>query len=1071
MTSPALVLPTWRPGLHAWLARAAGRLALSIAILGGTPLLARAAGPLDGLIPGLPHAAPAATHPASTTAPAAPGTATAATPRGTPAGGTAAGGTTVGATSAAAPAANAAISPADAQRALELLQDDATRAQTVRALKAIADTARGTPAAGQHDQAGAPTPATTAPPATAATPAAPPTTTPATEAPPSTIVPLEANGLMARVLRSISDWGDGVSAQVQQVRAGMKTVPDLVARANHSLSTEAGQRLLRHVLTTLIAVFAVGLLLEWGLKRALRQPRDALAHHADEEQAAERRQHREEERQRAQAERQRQEAERQQEREQHEAEDASLRAAPPGVAVVQTTRDGIARVEAVPVPLEDGAAPRSAGPAGTGATDTAALAPAPTAAPADAATSTPTPTPTPTPANQTAAPASAAQATTTTATARATAAAAVVAEKDAGAAAALPRFGDSAGPPDGRPATGSDTVATGGAAGVITRDAYRARATASEKASRNAGRHWHTVRHLPYALASLILDLLPLALFVVAAALVLHWLDGDDPRVHDAVSGFIHAYVTARISMAIVRLLVSPVGHGLRVLHLSDPVSQKLLSGLRRIIVLALFGLALADMTEILGVGATARAILLKGISLLVHIFAIVLILQLRRPVARIIAGKSGQKGALGLLRHWLAHTWAVIAIVLVAGIWIVWALGVEDGFPKLMHFVVVTGGVIIVARIVAMMLLGALGRLFQAHPTQDDDKDEANRSAAQERLAGRYFPLVRGLVTALMFIVTALVLLEVWGADVLDWFAQGTLGRSMASALSTIAVSVVIAIVVWEAVHIAIERRLQRWKDQGDLLRAARLRTLLPMLRTLLLIAVILVVGLTALNEIGINTTPLLAGASIIGVAVGFGSQKLVQDFITGIFLLMENAMQVGDWVTVAGVSGSVEYLSIRTVRLRGGDGSLYIVPFSSVSTVNNTNRGLGNAAVRVSVDYDTDVERVIAELKKLGAEMREDPAYRNVILNDIEVWGVDAVDGSMVTLAGQIRCKDSGRWGVQREMNRRILNRFRDLGIAIANPRASLLLKADETPADMPEPDGPAPRGQGRETSGPRS
>jgi len=100
----------------------------------------------------------------------------------------------------------------------------------------------------------------------------------------------------------------------------------------------------------------------------------------------------------------------------------------------------------------------------------------------------------------------------------------------------------------------------------------------------------------------------------------------------------------------------------------------------------------------------------------------------------------------------------------------------------------------------------------------------------------------------------------------------------------------------------------------------------------------------------------------------------------------------------------------------------------------------------------------------------MREDPTYRNVILNDIEVWGVDAVDGSMVTVAGQIRCKDSGRWGVQREMNRRILDRFRELGIAIANPRASLLLTADEAPAELPDPAGPPARSVSTKTPPPR-
>jgi small-conductance mechanosensitive channel len=233
------------------------------------------------------------------------------------------------------------------------------------------------------------------------------------------------------------------------------------------------------------------------------------------------------------------------------------------------------------------------------------------------------------------------------------------------------------------------------------------------------------------------------------------------------------------------------------------------------------------------------------------------------------------------------------------------------------------------------------------------------------------------------------------------------------------------------------------------------------PMLRTGLFIGVVLVVGLTALNEIGINTTPLLASASIVGVALGFGSQKLVQDCITGIFLLMENAMQVGDWVTVAGVSGTVENLSVRTVRLRGGDGSLYTVPFSSVTTVNNTHRGIGNASVSVSVSHEIDIERAISELKDIGAELRNDPAFRTLTRKDIEVWGVDAMDGSKITLIGQMQCTDDGRWGVQREINARIVKRFREKNIELANPRTSLLLTPDAMkPQGSPdeEPEQPA-------------
>jgi small-conductance mechanosensitive channel len=350
---------------------------------------------------------------------------------------------------------------------------------------------------------------------------------------------------------------------------------------------------------------------------------------------------------------------------------------------------------------------------------------------------------------------------------------------------------------------------------------------------------------------------------------------------------------------------------------------------------------------------------------------------------------------------------------------------------------------VIVGAHVISILLSGALNRAAERNATKEGD------TAAESALhLQRYYSLAHRIVSILVTVLAGVTLLEVWGVHVIDWLSGSAIGRSFLSAFLTIAVAVLIAVVIWEAANTSVKKRLDHWNDQGELVRAARLRTLVPMMKTILFIAILLVVGLTALSQIGVNTTPLLASASIIGVAVGFGSQKLVQDFITGIFLLMENAMQVGDWVTVAGVSGTVEYLSIRTVRLRAGDGSLHIVPFSSVSTVNNTNRGLGNAAMRVSVSFGTDVDKAINELKQIGAGLRNDPAFQAQILGDIEVWGVDAVDGSTVTLAGQIRCTDTGRWGVQRELNRRILERFRELEIQIADPRTTLLLPGETVP-----------------------
>ena len=176
-----------------------------------------------------------------------------------------------------------------------------------------------------------------------------------------------------------------------------------------------------------------------------------------------------------------------------------------------------------------------------------------------------------------------------------------------------------------------------------------------------------------------------------------------------------------------------------------------------------------------------------------------------------------------------------------------------------------------------------------------------------------------------------------------------------------------------------------------------------MPILRTALLVTILIVVGATALSEIGVNIAPLLAGAGILGIAVGFGSQTLVHDIITGMFILIENTIQVGDGVTVAGLTGTVELLSLRTLRLRAGDGSLHVIPFSSVVTITNTNRGIGNAAVSVMVAPDADIDRVIEALAVIGKELRGEPKFAPSILGDLEVWGVDAISAKAVTLDRQ--------------------------------------------------------------------
>ncbi|MEM5436278.1 mechanosensitive ion channel domain-containing protein [Paraburkholderia diazotrophica] len=572
------------------------------------------------------------------------------------------------------------------------------------------------------------------------------------------------------------------------------------------------------------------------------------------------------------------------------------------------------------------------------------------------------------------------------------------------------------------------------------------------RSKRQAAHHWTTLQRLPSAALQLCVRMLPLVAFVAAASALMSFFTDDGTIQDDALNGLIDLYVICRAIVIAAGFFLQPDAPGLRLLRLPDSWALFMQRWVVRIVSVIGVGGALIQISTALGLSDAAHLPLVKLLALVGHVMVSIMILQCRAPIAALVLERTSEsQRPMKLLAHGLIDMWAGVAVFVVMALWFVWALDVHNGYRTLLHLGGLSLIVLVAARIVSIVVFGALGRLFHV--------EEGKSRSLLHQHAYRYYPLIRRIVSTAIAVVTVLVLLQVWGIGVWQFFRPGAIGHRLTSALITICVAAVIALIVWEVANVSVEKRLDQWTKSGDLVRAARLRTLVPMLRTALFVVIAIVVVLTGLSELGVNTAPLLASASIFGVALGFGSQKLVQDFITGIFLLMENAMQVGDWVTLAGVSGTVEYLSIRTVRLRGGDGSLYTVPFSSVSTVNNTNRGLGNAAVKVSIAYGQDVDLAIATLKEIGAALREDDKFKDGILSDFSFWGVDAVDGASVTLVGQIQCRDSARWPVQREFNRRIFEAFREKGIEISNPQRNVLIAPNAQPgiANGEEPEGP--------------
>ena len=596
--------------------------------------------------------------------------------------------------------------------------------------------------------------------------------------------------------------------------------------------------------------------------------------------------------------------------------------------------------------------------------------------------------------------------------------------------------------------------------------------TPTAKGKRHAARHWTLLRRVPAALLNAVLAAVPVVGFALTSSLLMSILMDDGSIPEEILSSLVDIYVICRAVLIVGNLFFAPRSPGLRLWRVRDDTAHFVRDWVQRIVLVAGFGSAFAEAPLPLGLSMDAHIAIMKLVALITHVMVAIVILRCRRPVARWLRDASSHGKTLSYFGNWIADIWAGVAVFFVIALWFIWALDVNNGFETLIHLGGLSLLVLVVARVIAIVSLGALAHLFRVSRNDGDEADhesgDGNGSGVEEksimqRRAYRYYPMLQKVVSSVLGVIALLTLLDIWGVHLLRFLAANPIGHRLISALVTIAIAAAVAVVLWEAVNITFERRLRKWTDRGEFVRATRLRTLLPMLRSALLVVIALVVGLTGLSQLGVNTAPLLAGASIFGVALGFGSQKLVQDFITGIFLLMENAMQVGDFVTVAGVSGTVEYLSIRTVRLRGGDGSLFTVPFSSVTTVNNVNRGIGNAAVRVSIAYGADVERAIDLLKQIGAGLRDDPQFKDGILSDFSFWGVDSVDGAAVTLAGQIQCRDTMRWPVQRECNKRILARFSEAGIAIANPLRNVLLPPPQaaTTVDVEPQSGPHAQG----------
>jgi small conductance mechanosensitive channel len=325
-----------------------------------------------------------------------------------------------------------------------------------------------------------------------------------------------------------------------------------------------------------------------------------------------------------------------------------------------------------------------------------------------------------------------------------------------------------------------------------------------------------------------------------------------------------------------------------------------------------------------------------------------------------------------------------------------------------------------------------------------------AEAEAARTQQAAR---LTWGLLRLAVWAGVLVAVLGIWGIDARAWLSGEAGGR-----LVRLALVIIIATALVEVSGFIIKRLVGGFaRGSSDPRRVAQLRTLGPILTGCAQTVLVVVGGLTILTELGLKVGPILASAGVLGIAVGFGAQTLVKDFLTGLFLIAEDVVSVGDNVQITDFSGVVEAMTLRTIRLRDANATLHIFPYSEAQVIHNRTKVFSSYLAEIPISYDSDLEHSLAVIQKVGDGLRADSAFKKVITKPFELLGVDRLTDNAVHLKARFTTAPGAQWDVGREFNRRLKNAFHADGIL--TPVKTRPLQAQPLEERAPSAEGPAP------------
>jgi small-conductance mechanosensitive channel len=439
----------------------------------------------------------------------------------------------------------------------------------------------------------------------------------------------------------------------------------------------------------------------------------------------------------------------------------------------------------------------------------------------------------------------------------------------------------------------------------------------------------------------------------------------------------------------------------------------------------AAFGEALNDPRLVNSLGVHLAHTAATAANVLAALSTGLFILRFRRPIAHLI---RNQPLSRRLTRRALSDTieilgtyWYVPALVLVAVSLFATFISAGDTSTALRQSLICT------VLLVLCMVINGLVRRHALKPQRG-----VKRHALYSERLKNFFYTIAHLLVWLAFIELGL---RVWGLSLIR-FTEGD-GHEVSVKLLSLAGTLLFAWLIWilsdTAVHIALTR-----SRKG--LANARAQTMMPLIRNVLFVAIFIIALIVALANMGMNVTPLLAGAGVIGLAIGFGAQSLVADLITGLFIIIEDSLAIDDYVDVGGHLGTVEGLTIRTVRLRDIDGIVHTIPFSEIKSIKNYSREFGYAIFRVAVPSNMDIDEAIKLMRDVGQKMRTDPLQRRNIWSPLEIQGVESFESGNAILRARFKTAPIKQWEVSRAFNLSLKRHLDEAGLDLATPRMSI-------------------------------